>query len=455
MQFRAFNLKTDLLNILDGLGYKNLTKVQELVIPKALKGENIVAKSETGSGKTHSFIVPIINNLEDNNNIQAIIVDPTKELAQQTYDFIVQILSKEPFNKFKVKLFSAGKDLTKDLKSFENSANIIVATPGRLSYLLNNAKIDLSSLKTIVLDEADMLIDKTFIDTINDIFKIVDKNKIQIEVFSATISNNVNDFLRKYISPDYLLTVNEENKSAKNVKHYFVNTKHKDKYQLLLDFIKIKNPYLLFVFASSKSEAKKIYEFLAENRIKSGYISGELEKRERRSMLRRIKNDEFRIVVCTDLAARGLDISDVSEVLNFSLPNNIEYYYHRAGRTARIGKNGDCYSFYDNDSINIPLKLIKDGLTVEYLKLEKDGFKEDIPLVKNIKHRKNIDSDLEKEIKKAKSMAMGKQVKPGYKRKVKTAIDKVKRKHRREIIRKDIRRQRVERYKQEAFNERN
>ena len=223
MQFRAFNLKTDLLNILDGLGYKNLTKVQELVIPKALKGENIVAKSETGSGKTHSFIVPIINNLEDNNNIQAIIVDPTKELAQQTYDFIVQILSKEPFNKFKVKLFSAGKDLTKDLKSFENSANIIVATPGRLSYLLNNAKIDLSSLKTIVLDEADMLIDKTFIDTINDIFKIVDKNKIQIEVFSATISNNVNDFLRKYISPDYLLTVNEENKSAKNVKHYFVN----------------------------------------------------------------------------------------------------------------------------------------------------------------------------------------------------------------------------------------
>ena len=222
-----------------------------------------------------------------------------------------------------------------------------------------------------------------------------------------------------------------------------------------MDFIKIKNPYLLFVFASSKSEAKKIYEFLAENRIKSGYISGELEKRERRSMLRRIKNDEFRIVVCTDLAARGLDISDVSEVLNFSLPNNIEYYYHRAGRTARIGKNGDCYSFYDNDSINIPLKLIKDGLTVEYLKLENDGFKEDIPLVKNIKHKKNIDSDLEKEIKKAKSMAMGKQVKPGYKRKVKTAIDKVKRKHRREIIRKDIRRQRVERYKQEAFNERN
>ncbi len=451
MQFKSFNLKPEIINVLSDLGYVNLTKIQELVIPKALKGENIIAKSETGSGKTHAFIVPIINNIVSDNNLQAIIISPTKELAQQTYSFIVQIVEK--LENITVKLFSSGEDTTKDSKSFYNGANIIVATPGRLSYLLNNVQIDLSNLKTIVLDEADMLIDRTFIDEIDKIFSIVDKNKIQIEVFSATISNNVNDFLRKYISPDYLLTVDDENKASKNVKHFFINTKHQDKFQLLLDFINLKNPYLLFVFGNSKTEAKKIYEFLSENKFKCGFISGELEKRERRSMLRRIKNDQYRIVVGTDLAARGIDVEDVSDVLNFNIPNNLEYYYHRAGRTGRIGKSGNCYSFYDNDNLNLPSKLINEGLEVEYLKFNNGELVKDIPLNKDIKKKKsNVNTDLEREIKKAKFKAMGKKVKPGYKKKVKQAIDKVKRKHRREVIKKDIRRQRVERYKNEAKN---
>ena len=451
MQFKSFNLKPEIINVLSDLGYVNLTKIQELVIPKALKGENIIAKSETGSGKTHAFIVPIINNIVSDNNLQAIIISPTKELAQQTYSFIIQIVEK--LENITVKLFSSGEDTTKDSKSFYNGANIIVATPGRLSYLLNNVQIDLSNLKTIVLDEADMLIDRTFIDEIDKIFSIVDKNKIQIEVFSATISNNVNDFLRKYISPDYLLTVDDENKASKSVKHFFINTKHQDKFQLLLDFINLKNPYLLFVFGNSKTEAKKIYEFLSENKFKCGFISGELEKRERRSMLRRIKNDQYRIVVGTDLAARGIDVEDVSDVLNFNIPNNLEYYYHRAGRTGRIGKSGNCYSFYDNDNLNLPSKLINEGLEVEYLKFNNGELVKDIPLNKDIKKKKsNVNTDLEREIKKAKFKAMGKKVKPGYKKKVKQAIDKVKRKHRREVIKKDIRRQRVERYKNEAKN---
>ena len=452
MQFKSYNLNKDLIRILEEKGYKDLTKIQELVIPKALKGENIIAKSETGSGKTHSFIVPIINNVVIDGTLQAIILAPTKELARQTFDFINEIINEEPFNKIKCKLFTSGEDQTKDLKSFLNGAEIIVATPGKLNFLLNAATTDLSTLKTLVLDEADMLIDKTFIDDIDKIFEKVNKSIIQVEVFSATISKSVNDFLRKFISPDYTLTVDEKNKSNKNVSHYFINTKHQDKYELLLRFIENKNPYLLFVFGNSKTEAKNIYEFLYNNKYKCGLISGELDKRERRSMLRRIKNDEFRIVVCTDLAARGLDIDDVSEVLNFNIPNNLEYYYHRAGRTGRIGKTGECYSFYDNDSITLPLKLKAEGLEVKYLKFSNGELIQDNSLEKNFKRRKtNNNVELEKEIKKAKSFAMGDKVKPGYKRKVKTAIDKVKRKHKREVIKKDIRRQRVERYKREAL----
>ena len=433
MYFKSFNLKPELIEVLQKLGYEHLTKVQEIVIPKALKGENIIAKSETGSGKTHSFLVPIINNIEASGKIQAIIVSPTKELAKQTYDFAMQILNCDFYQKVKCKLFSGGEDSQKDVKSFASGADIIIATPGKLNFLLGLESLDLSCLKTIVLDEADMLIDSSFIQDIDKIFSKIDKSNIQIEVFSATISNNVKDFLRKYISPDYLLTATEDNKAAKSVTHFFINTKHQDKFKLLLSFIKLKNPYLLFIFGNSKTEAKKIYEFLSENKFKCG----------------------FRIVVCTDLAARGIDVEDVSDVLNFNIPNNLEYYYHRAGRTGRLGKSGNCYSFYDNDTLNLPLKLLREGLSVQYLKFVNDELVEDIPLDKKSKLRRSnkTNDDLEREIKKAKHQAMGKTVKPGYKKKVKNAIDKVKRKHRREVIRKDIRRQRVERYKREAMKE--
>lgn len=194
MLFKSFNLKTELIDILEKLGYTNLTKIQEIVIPKSLKGENIIAKSETGSGKTHAFLVPIINNIVASGKIQAIIVSPTKELAKQTYDFAMQILTNDYYSGVKCKLFSGGEDSLKDIRSFYNGADIIVATPGKLNFLLSKNDLDLSALRTIVLDEADMLIDRTFIEDIDKIFSKISKDKVQIEVFSATISNNVNDF---------------------------------------------------------------------------------------------------------------------------------------------------------------------------------------------------------------------------------------------------------------------
>ena len=455
MLFKSFNLKTELIDILEKLGYTNLTKIQEIVIPKSLKGENIIAKSETGSGKTHAFLVPIINNIVASGKIQAIIVSPTKELAKQTYDFAMQILTSDYYSGVKCKLFSGGEDSLKDIKSFYNGADIIVATPGKLNFLLSKNDLDLSALRTIVLDEADMLIDRTFIEDIDKIFSKISKDKVQIEVFSATISEGLEVFLKKYISPDYVVTSTNNELTSKTVKHYFINTKHKDINELLLLFIDQFNPYLLLIFANSKKKTRDIYNFLSSKRIKCGILSGELEARERKSMLRRIKNDEFRIVVCTDLASRGIDIEDVSDVLNFNIPNNLEYYYHRAGRTGRIGKSGSCYSFYDNDNLALPFKLLNEGLNVEYLKFSNDELIKDSPLDKksSFKHKSKTNDDLEKEIKKAKHMAMSKNVKPGYKKKVKNAIDKVKRKHRREVIRKDIRRQRVERYKKAASEE--
>lgn len=449
MKFSAFNINKDLIKILEQNGYVETTPIQQVVIPKALKGENIIAKSETGSGKTHAFLIPIIEKCEESNLLQAIILAPSRELARQTYKFANQIISDMSYKKITVKLFISGEDSNKDLKSFKNGCNILIATPGKLKSLIEESDFDMSMVKTLVLDEADMLLDSGFFDTIDAIFKKCDKN-LQVEVFSATISEGLEAFLKKYISPDYVITSTNNEQTSKTVKHYFINTKHKDINELLLLFIDQFNPYLLLIFANSKKKTRDIYNFLSSKKIKCGILSGELEARERKSMLRRINNDEFRVVVCSDLVSRGLDIQNVSDVLSVDLPNNLEYYYHRAGRTGRNFKTGNSYVFYDHDTFDLPLKLINDGLEVNFLKVENNSFVPMASPIKDKKKNKKMPTELDLAIKKAKITNMSKKVKPGYKKKVKTAIEKVKRKHRREIIRKDIRRQREERYIKES-----
>lgn len=449
MKFSAFNINKDLIKILEQNGYVETTPIQQVVIPKALKGENIIAKSETGSGKTHAFLIPIIENCVESNLLQAIILAPSRELARQTYKFANQIISDMSYKKITVKLFISGEDSNKDLKSFKNGCNILIATPGKLKSLIEESDFDMSMVKTLVLDEADMLLDSGFFDTIDAIFKKCDRN-LQVEVFSATISEGLEVFLKKYISPDYVVTSTNNELTSKTVKHYFINTKHKDINELLLLFIDQFNPYLLLIFANSKKKTRDIYNFLSSKRIKCGILSGELEARERKSMLRRINNDEFRVVVCSDLVSRGLDIQNVSDVLSVDLPNNLEYYYHRAGRTGRNFKTGNSYVFYDHDTFDLPLKLINDGLEVNFLKVENNSFVPMASPIKEKKRSKKMPTELDIAIKKAKITTMTKKVKPGYKKKVKTAIEKVKRKHRREIIRKDIRRQREERYIKES-----
>ena len=449
MKFSAFNINKDLIKNLEQNGYVETTPIQQVVIPKALKGENIIAKSETGSGKTHAFLIPIIENCVESNLLQAIILAPSRELARQTYKFANQIISDMSYKKITVKLFISGEDSNKDLKSFKNGCNILIATPGKLRSLIEESDFDISMVKTLVLDEADMLLDSGFFDTIDAIFKKCDKN-LQVEVFSATISEGLEVFLKKYISPDYVVTSTNNELTSKTVKHYFINTKHKDINELLLLFIDQFNPYLLLIFANSKKKTRDIYNFLSSKKIKCGILSGELEARERKSMLRRINNDEFRVVVCSDLVSRGLDIQNVSDVLSVDLPNNLEYYYHRAGRTGRNFKTGNSYVFYDHDTFDLPLKLINDGLEVNFLKVENNSFVPMASPIKKKKRSKKMPTELDIAIKKAKITTMTKKVKPGYKKKVKTAIEKVKRKHRREIIRKDIRRQREERYIKES-----
>ena len=228
MKFSAFNLKEELVNNLTKLGYNEPTKVQEVVIPKALKGENIIVSSATGSGKTHSFLVPIINNLDFNEKLEAIIIAPTRELARQIYNFANEF--KQFYPSLIVKNFISGVDYSRDLKSMNNGANIIIATPGKLNSLLKDSSINLSTIKTLVLDEADMLMEQGFIE---DIESIINKCSVkpQIEVFSATISKRVESFLKKFIDADYTLTLKDETPTSSTVNHYLINNYNNKKFQ--------------------------------------------------------------------------------------------------------------------------------------------------------------------------------------------------------------------------------
>lgn len=443
MKFEAFNLKKETIRALNDHGYFNATKIQDLTIPKLLKGENVIIKSATGSGKTHSYLVPLINNLNFNGGIEAIIIVPTTELALQTYEFLKEF--KEEFTDLSIKTVINGIDLKRSKQNLKTDSQIIIATPSRLSILLEDEEINLSNCHYLILDEIDMLTDNSFFDNIQNIFNKLDNP--QVVVLSATIPQFIRDFLIKNLPNDEIISLDDDNKN--NITHYFINTKHIDLLESIDIFINKYNPYLLFIFANKKSEVNEIYLHLKKNKIKCGVISGDLSLRERKAMLRRINDNEFQVIVCSDLASRGIDVDDVSDVLSVNIPNNIEFFFHRAGRTARNGKTGNNYTFYNNDSLDKIKQLINLGVNPIYLKISQG----DVVIDKNpetVKKKKYVNQELEKEINKATSRIKKKDVKPNYKKKVKIAAEKVKKQYKRKTIKKSIRKQMEERYRNEA-----
>lgn len=431
-------------------GFVNPSSIQLRSIPKALKGETLMVQSATGTGKTLCFLVPIIENVDlKNQSLQSIIVAPTRELAQQIYDFAIPF-TKE-FNGLKIRLFKSGEEKENTLKGLGVAPHIVIGTPGRLADVLQDGALSLRNVKTIVFDEADMLLKEGY-------FSEIDKFALRIEkpqylVFSATLEANLAHELEKYVGPN-IPVVNEDIMTSNNVKHYLVDIRHEDKLVALEKTIKCINPYLLLVFASKKETANEAYSYLKSRKYKVGLLTGDLNARERKNVMKQLKNEEIYILVCSDMAARGLDINDVTDVINIDLPNNLEFYYHRAGRTGRFDKSGNCFTFYNNDQTARPLRLVQEGVPFIYKTLRNDELVYGHPIEKSHPTKRKVDEELENKIRKINAQAKGKnkKVKPGYKKKIRDEIAKAKQKHRREIIKKDIRRQRVERYKKEGRN---
>ena len=439
MKFSSYNLSKDLIEVINNLGYIDLTPIQEATITKVLKGKSLICKSETGSGKTHAFLIPTLNNVDrDLNAIQVLIVTPTTILANQTYEFARAIC--EQIEGLSCKVFTSNKDKNKNLEELsygKEMPKVVIGTPGRIVDLLINNTTNISRINTIVLDEADMLLDDSYI---NDIVTLMERiNPKQRLIFTATMKNHLISDTYKFIKAEEIIDIDKKVKVNRNVKHHLVDIKHKDIVEQLINFLNIENPYFTLIFASEKTKVEKIFRQLNQNGITCSILNGNMQSRENKINLRRIKQGEFNVVVCSDMVSRGLDLEDVSTVISCDLPKDLDYYLHRAGRCGRNNKKGDSYIFYNDDELTLVKKLIDSKLGFDYYILRKDSLKK-VDTIEGKPKKKN--EELEKEIRKEVRKVKTNKVKPGYKKKISKAIEKAKKNHKEKIIRKNLKEKR-------------
>ncbi len=436
--FEKFNLKSEVLTTLNKLRFSKPTEIQNKVIPLALNHKNVIGKSETGSGKTHAFLLPILNNIDINyHQVQAVILAPTRELAIQIFQMALPFC--DSLEGLKIKLLSGGLDRAKMIDSVEESPHIVIGTPGRVVDLaFTKALFNITSAKTIVLDEADMILENGFFDEVGLILSKAKKDT-QILTFSATMDNKLIHELKVYMDDPKFIDLNK-NKTNGKVAHIAYPTRNKNRLDVLYELMNNINPYLCIIFASRKETVDDIYKFLREKGENVGIIHGDLDATTRRVMMKRIRNNDFRYIVASDIAARGIDIEGVSHIINYDLPYEQEFYFHRSGRTGRASFDGDCYSLYSKDEIKYLERLHKLGVNFENKEFQNGKIVNLKPLFKthvksNKKHPEY--AKIQRIINESKK---GK-VKPGYKKKRDAAIEKVKQKYHREMIKNDIKKQ--------------
>lgn len=419
MNFEQFNFKPFIYKALQELGFNEAKPIQEEIIPLILNQKNVIGQSETGSGKTHAFLLPIFQNIEPLGKTQAVITSPTRELAKQIYDMAID-LAKHSEKPYKIKLYVGGTNRDKELAWLENNQpDIVIGTPGRIwDFAIKEHKLLIHQNKFFIVDEADMALETGFLQEIDNICGIMPTNLVMC-VFSATIPEALKPFLNKYMVKPVHINLTKGNITPANLTHYLIKTKGKDKYKLLVKLMDKLNPYLAIIFGNTKKDVADISAYLTENNFKVGQIHGNLTSRERARMMRDIRDLRYTYIVATDIAARGIDIEGISHIINFSLPNDEEFYIHRCGRTSRNNLTGVVYSFYDFDDDTYLNKLESKQIKFNHVEINKGEIIE-------AKARNNRRKFVEKVISKRDNVTVAKpkRVKPNYKKRFKAKAKK-------------------------------
>ncbi|PKR79009.1 DEAD/DEAH box helicase [Halalkalibacillus sediminis] len=432
--FQSFNLSNNMLDIISELKFEHPTEIQHQVIPKTLKKQNIIGQSQTGTGKTHSYLIPLMDQIRrEEQSVQKLIIAPTRELAMQIYEQVKNMIQfDEDPNPWKAKLVIGGTDKKRLMQQFKQQPHIVVGTPGRILDFIEEGAIDASSVESVVIDEADLLIDLGLMEEVDKTLYRM-KEDVQTLVFSATIPKKLEPLLKKYMVNSQYIQIEEDVLSPEQLEHRLVPLRHRNPADLIVETSKLINPYIALVFVNKKERADELADQLLSKGLEVGVIHGGLQQRERKRMLQEVKTLRFQYIVATDLAARGIDIPGISHVFNAELPKDMDTYIHRVGRTARAGLEGTAVSFYTEYDLPLIEKLEEKGLSFLNYDIKKGEWVE-VQEWNQRKKRQQKDNNLEKEA--WKKVKKRKKVKPGYKKKMKYEKDKVKKQLKREQFRK-------------------
>ena len=347
MEFEKLGIIEPILKALKNKGYVEPTPIQEKTIPLLLGNKDVIGIAQTGTGKTAAFVVPIIQKLHEkigrarSTTPKALILAPTRELAEQISD------SFKAYGKFlslKQSVIYGGVGIGNQIRELSKGVDIIIATPGRLLDLMNQRKANLRDIEFLVLDEADRMLDMGFLKDINKIFSALPKNK-QSLFFSATMSEEITRLTRKFLNDPIRMEITPQATPIEKIDQYIFFVDMENKSELLLDLIDQQKMSHILVFVKTKHKTDKVARILNQNGISADSIHGNKSQPQRQIALNKFKSKKIRVLVATDIAARGIDVKDISHVINFDLPNEPENYIHRIGRTARAGSSGTAYSF--------------------------------------------------------------------------------------------------------------
>lgn len=335
--FAALGVIPAFTEVLNKQGIKVATPVQEKAIPAIFKGRDVIAKSQTGTGKTLAYLLPLVQRIQtERDEVQALILTPTRELSKQVFDVLKSLASVRGVDAADV---IGGRTIENQIQKLKRNPHVIIGTPGRLLDHIRRRTLDLSAVKMVILDEADQMLAAGFRE---DIEALVDQTpkKRQFILLSATMTEDTVRLARKYMTNPERIDVAEK-ETASTVEQRIYETTKEHKLPLLIRHLKEMNPFMSVVFCNTKDEAYRLAERLAEETdIVVEELHGDMSQGQRNQVIRRFEKMEIQVLVASDVAARGLDVEGITHVFNFGIPRNLEYYVHRIGRTGRAGTHG-------------------------------------------------------------------------------------------------------------------
>jgi ATP-dependent RNA helicase RhlE len=373
MKFEKYRISDQIKSNLAEMGFLKTTDIQFKAIPPIMNGEDVLAIAQTGTGKTAAFAIPVVNDLQTNplkgTGVGCLVLTPTRELTEQIGKVFSQITKNTGVRSYSI---YGGVDQDPQIDQLSGGVDVLVANPGRMFDLISQGHLDVSSVRTLVIDEADLMLDLGFSHDISSIKKKIPRRH-QTLFFSATINPKIKKLAYSQISSDAMrIQVSPKNMVSKNISHFLTFVEMDEKRHLLTNFIKESPPIKLIVFVRTQVRAERVLKHLLKEGFDAYNIHGGMEQEEREKNLKAFRSKSEGILVSTDVSARGIDLPNVSHVINYDLPDHPENYVHRVGRTGRGFATGDALSFCAPGELD-KLKSIEEflGLEIPRIKAQK------------------------------------------------------------------------------------